>query len=114
MGGSDADLQTALYVWAMCRHPKWRVEQPEDCELIEMQLLTQDVVRQRATQAIFDRLENRIYRSVNMMQSLQLGRNYDLADLDDYDFAENPNSCSYCPQGELCRRLAASNGLKTP
>lgn len=112
MGGSEADLQTALYAWAMCRHPKWRVERPEDCELIEVQLLSQDVIRHRATQEIFDRLENRIYRSVNMIQSVRLGRSYNLADLDDYDFAENPNSCSYCPQGALCRRLADSNGLE--
>lgn len=114
MGGSDADLQTALYAWAMCRHPKWRVEQPEDCELVEVQLLTQNVVRHRATQEVFDRLENRIYRSVNMVQSLRLARKYDLADLEDYDFAGNPNSCSYCPQGELCRTLAANNGSGMP
>jgi hypothetical protein len=113
MGGSDADLQTALYAWAMCRHPKWRVERPEDCELVEVQLLTQDVVRHRATQEIFDRLENRIYRSVDLIQSLRLGRKYDLADVDDYDFAGNPNSCGYCPQGELCRKLAANNALET-
>ena len=114
MGGSDADLQTALYAWAMCRHPKWRVERPEDCELTEVQLLTQDVVRHRATAETFDRLENRIYRSVNMIQSTRLGRKYDLADLDDYDFAGNPNSCSYCPQGDLCRALAANNGTGMP
>lgn len=114
MGGSDADLQTTLYAWAMCRHPKWRVERPEDCELVEVQLLTQDVVRHRATREIFDRLENRIYRSATMIQSLRLGRKYDLADLDDYDFAGNPNSCSYCPQGELCRTLAANHGTGVP
>jgi hypothetical protein len=114
MGGSDTDLQTALYAWAICQHPKWRVDHPEECELVEVQLLTQDVVRHRATQEIFDRLENRIYRSVNMIQSLRLGRKYDLADLEDYDFAGNPNSCSYCPQGELCRTLAANNGSAMP
>lgn len=114
MGGSDADLQTALYAWALYRHPNWRVDLPEECELVEVQLLAQDVVRHRSTQEIFDCLENRIYRSVNMIQSLQLGRKYDLADLDDYDFAANPNTCSYCPQGELCRQLAAADGFAVP
>ncbi|MBW1783207.1 MAG: PD-(D/E)XK nuclease family protein [Deltaproteobacteria bacterium] len=114
MGGSETDLQTALYAWAMCRHPKWRVERPEDCELIEVQLLTQNVIRHQVTKDIFDRLENRIYRSLSMIQSVRLGRSYNLADLDDYDFAKNPNSCSYCPQGALCRRLADSNGLEMP
>jgi hypothetical protein len=106
LGGSDADLQTALYAWAMCRHPKWRVERATDCELIEVQLLTQDVIRHRPTEETFDRLENRIYRSVDMIQALQQGRAFDLADIEDYDLAGNPNSCTYCPQRKLCQQLA--------
>ncbi len=118
MGGSDADLQTALYAWAMCRHPKWRVDRPDDCELIEVRLLSEDVIRHRANQRIFDSLENRIYRSLNMIQSLRLGRKYDLGDITDYEFAGNPNSCVYCPQRKLCQELAINcgsadhNGLK--
>ena len=110
MGGSDADLQTALYAWAMCRHPKWRVDRPDDCQLIEVRLLSEDVVRHRATQQIFDRLENRIYRSLNMIQSLRLGRKFDLGDIADYEFAGNPISCVYCPQKKLCQELVTNNG----
>jgi hypothetical protein len=111
MGGSDADLQTALYAWAMCQHPKWRVERPEDCELVEVQLLNQEVIRHRATKEIFDCLENRIYRSVNIIRSLRLGQTYELSDIDDYDFAGNPNNCSYCPQRKLCQELVLINKL---
>lgn len=112
MGGSDADLQTALYAWALCRHPAWRVERAEDCELVEVQLLTEDVIRHRASEDVFDRLENRIYRSVNIIQSLRLGRKYELADIEDYDFAQNPNSCVFCPQRRLCQQLAAGGGAE--
>lgn len=105
LGGSDADLQTALYAWALCRHPTWGVTRAEDCQLLEVQLLTQTVVRHRATEEIFDRLENRIYRSVNMIQSLRVGKKYDLLDLEDYDFATNPNNCRFCPQRRLCQHL---------
>jgi PD-(D/E)XK nuclease superfamily protein len=38
VAGSDAHLQTALYAWLLCRHPKWNVPLPENVELIEVRL----------------------------------------------------------------------------
>ena len=73
MGGSDADLQTGLYAWAMCQHPSWRVENASDCELVEVQLLSNAVIRHRTDEKTFDRIENRIYRSVDAIQSLRQG-----------------------------------------
>jgi hypothetical protein len=110
MGGSDADLQMALYAWALCQNRSWRVEQAQDCELVEVQLLTQDVLRHRCRPETLNGLEDRIYRSVNMMESLGLGRKYDLQDLDDYDFARNPNSCALCSQRGLCQQLVYGRG----
>jgi len=106
MGGSDADLQTGLYAWALCQHPKWQVSEPEDCELVEVQLLTNDVIRHRVDAAMFDRIENRIYRSVDTIQSLRLGRKLAISDIEDYEFAGNPNSCLFCSMSELCQSLA--------
>ena len=106
MGGSDADLQTGLYAWAMCQHAKWQVTEASDCELIEVQLLSGDVIRHRASPDIFDRIENRIYRSLDVIQSLRQGRAYDLADIADYDFATNPNNCAFCSQQALCQKIA--------
>ena len=113
LGASDADLQTALYGWALCQHRAWAVTKAEDCELLEVQLLTKTVMRHRATQETFDRLEDRIYRSVSTMKSLRGSEKYDLADLENYDFAENPNSCVFCSHRSLCRELAAEDGRKT-
>lgn len=75
-GGRDADLQTGLYAWAMCEHPKWPVSDPEDCEFVEVQWLTNDVIGHRVNAAMFDRIENRIDRSLDMIQSLRLGRKF--------------------------------------
>ena len=113
LGASDADLQTALYGWALCQHPSWAVTKAEDCELLEIQLLTKTVMRHRATQETFDRLEDRIYRSVSTIKSLRGSEKYDLADLENYDFAENPNSCVFCSHRSLCRQLAAEEARKT-
>ena len=106
LGGSDADLQTGLYAWALCQHPRWRVESAEDCELVEVQLLKDEVIRHRSSSETFDRIENRIYRSVNKISALRQGRKYDVPDIEEYDFAQNPNSCSYCSLRALCQELA--------
>ena len=84
----------------------------EDCELLEVQLLTKTVMRHQATQETFDRLEDKIYRSVSTIKSLRGSEKYDLADLENYDFAENPNSCVFCSHRSLCRQLAAQDSTK--
>lgn len=106
-GGGDVDLQTALYAWALCRHPKWRVERGEDCELLEVQLLRKTVLRHRADEATFDRLEDRIYRGLDRMTALTQGEKYSAAMLQRFDFAANPNSCHFCSMLALCKSLAA-------
>ncbi len=106
MGGSDTDLQTALYAWAMCQHPKWRVKEASDCELIEVQLLSNDVIHHQTDVGMFDQIENRIYRSLNAIQSLQQGRKYSLADIEEYEFAANANNCAFCSQQTLCQQIA--------
>jgi hypothetical protein len=112
IGGGDADLQTALYAWALCQHPKWGVTRAEDCELLEVQLLSKTVLRHRADQVVFDHLEDRIYRSLNSMQALGIGGKYDLANIGRYDFATNPNTCAYCPLRTLCQELAAQSAIE--
>lgn len=104
-GGGDVDLQTALYAWALCQHPKWRVERAEDCELIEVQLLRQTFLRHRSNQDTFDRLENRIYRSVDRMLALTRGEKFSMEMLERCDFAANPNSCCFCPVKALCQSI---------
>ncbi|QDU05720.1 PD-(D/E)XK nuclease superfamily protein [Gimesia chilikensis] len=106
MGGSDADLQTGLYAWAMCQHPKWRVKEASDCELVEVQLLSNDVIRHRTDDKTFDCIENRIYRSLDSIQSLRQRRKFSIADIEEYEFATNANSCAICSQQMLCRQIA--------
>jgi hypothetical protein len=104
-GGSDASIQTALYAWALYQHRSWGVSRAEDCELLEVQLLTSTVLRHQADQATFDRLEDRIYRSVDGMKALGIGEKFDLANIDKFDLALNPNSCAFCSMQPLCRKL---------
>ncbi len=68
--GSDAHLQTALYGWSLCRHPKWPIHSAEDVELLEVQLLGGELIRHRSTQEVFEKLEDRVYRSICELRAL--------------------------------------------
>jgi len=104
LAGSDAHLQTALYAWLLCRHPKWNVPMPENVELIEARLGSEpSFVRHRFDAAKFVELEDRIFRSVEEIRALCGEGTYAAQDLADYSFAENPNSCSYCPFRRICQ-----------
>src|SRR5260370_1674023 len=49
IGGSDGQLQTALYAWALSRSGRWR-GRPEDIEIPEGQLLTPALIRPTSTE----------------------------------------------------------------
>lgn len=112
-GGGDVDLQTALYAWALCQHPGWRVERAEDCELLEVQLLRKTFIRHRADQDTFDRLENRIYLGLDRILALTQGEKFTVDMVERFDFAQNPNSCSFCSMRPLCRSLVEEPHLVT-
>jgi hypothetical protein len=99
---SDADLQTGLYAWALCRHEKWRVSRAEDVELIEVQLLEGKVIQHACTSELFEELEDRIYRSIHDIRALCGDHKYAEQDLADFAYAGSQNSCAYCSFRSLC------------
>jgi hypothetical protein len=101
-GGSDAHLQTALYGWSLCRHPKWHVHDAEDVQLLEVQLLDGRLIRHPSTKKGFEELEDRLYRSICEIRSLCGEGVFDEQDLSEYAYASNPNNCQYCPFRSLC------------
>lgn len=108
VAGSDAHLQTALYAWLLCRHPKWNVPAPEQVELIEVRLGREaSSIRHRFDASRFRELEDRIFRSVEEIRALCGDGSYATQDLADYAFTENPNSCAYCPFRRLCQEAVA-------
>jgi len=100
--GPDARLQTALYAWALHRHPKWRQPRPTDIELLEVDLQAGHLIRHEVDAAQFTELEDRIYRSVQDLRALFGDGRFDLEVLDSLPYATNPNNCRYCPFAQLC------------
>jgi PD-(D/E)XK nuclease superfamily len=98
----DAHLQTALYAWLLCRHERWRVNNPAAVERIEVQLLRGEVHRHRPVEDDFAELEDRLYQNIDEIRSLCGDHRYDELDLSEFAFAENPNSCRFCVFRQLC------------
>lgn len=102
--GSDANLQTALYAWLLCKSPNWAITDPASIELIEVRLgRDPGVVRHTFNTARFEELEDRIFQSVEEIRALCKNGIYAEQDLADYAFANNPNSCAYCAFRKLCQ-----------
>jgi hypothetical protein len=108
ISGGDANLQTALYAWLLCKSPKWSVTDPESVELIEVRLgRDPGVVRHGFNAARFEELEDRIFQSVEEIRALCNEGSYAEQDLADYAFANNPNSCAYCTFRKPCQEAGS-------
>jgi hypothetical protein len=116
--GPDGRLQTALYAWALHRHPKWRQPRPTDIELFEVDLNTAHAVRHEVNIDQFTELEDRIYRSIQDLRALFGDGRYDPDVFDSLPYATNPNNCRYCSFAQLCIGAqdvrASSQSLRNP
>lgn len=107
-GGSDAAHQTALYAWLLCRMPNWRVTDPTQVELLEVQLLGDArLIRHRCDAATLELMEDRLYRGIDDVRSLTGGLAYADVGVEDFGYAASPGTCAFCPFRRLCQ-----NGLQ--
>ncbi len=100
---TEARLQMSLYAWLMCKAPAWRVSLPENIELWEVNLGLPAAHQYRIDQAAFDELEDFMYRSTENLRTLCGDGAYRAADLENYEYTENPNSCRFCSYQNVCR-----------
>jgi hypothetical protein len=101
-GGSDAHHQTAFYAWMLRRcRPSW-IGKAEDVQLLEVQLLKPAVFEHRCSEDAFDGLEDRIYRELNDLRLLCGEGHFADPEINDFAYAQNPNSCRYCSFQKIC------------
>jgi CRISPR/Cas system-associated exonuclease Cas4 (RecB family) len=100
---TDARLQMSLYAWLMCKAKGWPVSSPENIELWEVNLGLPTVQKYLINQESFDELEDFMYRSTERLRLLCGDGSYRAADLENYEYTENPNSCRFCPYQKICR-----------
>jgi CRISPR/Cas system-associated exonuclease Cas4 (RecB family) len=100
---TEARAQMSLYAWLLCKMPAWRVSSPENVELWEVNLGLPRVQQYKLDQSAVDELEDFMYRSTEKLRTLCGDGSYRAADLQNYDYTENPNSCRFCSYQTICR-----------
>lgn len=100
---TEARLQMSLYAWLLCKAPTWRVSEPGNIELWEVNLGLPAAQPYHLDQSAFDELEDFLYRSTEALRALCGDGVYRASDLENYEYTENPNSCRFCPYQNVCR-----------
>jgi len=100
---SDARLQMSLYAWLLCRNQMWRVSGLRDIELWEVKLAEGNALCHTIGESSFHELEDFLYRSTEQLRALCGDGQYDPNNLETFPYTENPNSCRFCPYGNVCR-----------
>lgn len=106
----DSERQGALYAWALQQNPTWRVNRPEDVQILEVQLLKSTIISHSVSADSLDALEDSIYRSLCDIRAVAGDSKYASVDIADFPFTQNANNCTYCSFQPLCsNRLRAAN-----
>jgi len=101
---SDARLQMSLYAWLLCHNKSWPVTDPAQIELWEVKLAEPGTAQHLIGIALFDELEDFMYRSTDQLRGFCGDGSYEQpGDLEDFPHTENPNSCRFCSYGNICR-----------
>ena len=106
----DANLQGALYAWALENHRSWNVESPDAIEILEVQLLKPDIISHRVSADSMTSLEDTIYRSLCDIRAVAGNGKYDEVDIANFPITKNPRNCAFCTFRRPCsKRLRAAN-----
>jgi hypothetical protein len=100
---ADYTRQLQIYALALLRCGQWpALTDPEKIELFEANLLHQRVVQHRFTIEDIAAVEDFIFKSMVEMEAIAADLNYDSLSISDFDVANNPTNCAYCPFHSPC------------
>lgn len=106
---SDYSRQVLIYALAVARSGHWPGVSAEAIELYEVNLLKNRIYQHPVTAERLEETEDFIYRSLVELDTLVGHGRFGDVDLDEFEVAEKPGTCSHCHFRSLCiRRLEAT------
>jgi hypothetical protein len=106
---SDYARQVLIYALAVARCGRWPGVSAEAIELYEVNLLKNRIRQHPVSAERLEETEDFIYRSIVELETLVGKGRYGDLDLDEFEVAERPGTCSHCHFRSLCmRRLEAA------
>lgn len=102
---ADYSQQLYLYGLAVIKNYRWTNFDLSDLLLIEANLLQNKFTKHSIDKSQKIEMEELIDRSISDIQATTKDHKYNLNQLDNYDYAENPVSCRYCNFVSLCKSI---------
>jgi PD-(D/E)XK nuclease superfamily len=110
---SDYSRQVLVYALAVVRCGHWPGVSAEAIELYEVNLLKNQIHHHPVTAARLEETEDFVYRSIVELETLVGDGRFGDLNLDEFEVAERPATCSYCNFRLLCIRQLEATGRST-
>jgi PD-(D/E)XK nuclease superfamily len=107
---NDYSRQVLIYALAVARCGHWPRVSTEAIELYEVNLLKNRIRQHPVTAERLDATEDFIYRSIMELETLVGDGRFGDLDLDEFEVAERPATCSHCNFRLLCIRQLEAMG----
>ena len=107
---NDYSRQVLIYALAVARCGHWSRVSAEAIELYEVNLLKNRIRQHRVTDERLEETEDFIYRSIMELKTLVGDGRFGELDLDEFEVAEQPATCSHCHFRLLCIRQLEATG----
>ncbi len=107
---TDYSRQVLIYALAVARCGHWSRVSAEAIELYEVNLLKNRIHQHPVTAARLEETEDFVYRSIMELKTLVGDGRFGELDLDEFEVAERPATCSHCNFRLLCIRQLEDTG----
>jgi CRISPR/Cas system-associated exonuclease Cas4 (RecB family) len=98
-----------LLVYALAASRKWPEVKSEELEICEANLMKNEIRRHHITEQDLLEIEDFIFLSISEIKALTQGEGFSEQHLEDYEFANNPNTCQYCSFRQLCLEVVSED-----
>lgn len=107
----DNSRQMMVYALAVARSPRWRGVRPEAIEIYEANLFNDVIKRHLITEERLEEAEDFVLRSVARIRALTGDPRFEGQHFADYEVANSPMACEYCPFQRLCLEMSKWDGI---
>jgi len=102
-----SDHRPQLLVYALAASRKWPDVILEGLEIYEANLMKNEIQRHHVTEQDLLEIEDFIFLSISEIKALTRGEGFSEQHLEDYEFANNSNTCQNCSFRKLCLEVVS-------
>jgi hypothetical protein len=99
--------QLLVYALAACK--KWPDARLEELEICEANLMKNEIQKHHVTEKDLLQIEDFIFLSISEIKALTRGEGFLEQHLEDYEFANNPNTCQCCSFRKICLEVISED-----